>query len=231
MTQTVFSLELDQFCRPYATSVPGSAFTFGGPIQNGSSDFAKRFVTQQASLFQQLMLFDRVNLGFVGPNVLAPLLYNYLGDRAFHDLLHQDALSFVVWDQIPFSFPGKDGTVLEVAAGHFHPNAQLDLEKVIAEGFAIQPTGLSTSAARKLKKLLLDRHSVTQRSLGDQVLEIARSALRDGRLKSFGLDQADTIAGRSTEDGKKFVEAVDRVTAIPVYDVAGYDDAVRHGRL
>ena len=116
MRQNAFYSELNAFCMKWATQVPGSVTTYGGPLQTEAPGFQAQFRVHQEAIFEQLLLFDLIDININGPNVIAPLLYNRMGEKPFENLLEQNALTFVVWQPVPLK-SHKDGKVAATFTG------------------------------------------------------------------------------------------------------------------
>jgi hypothetical protein len=101
MAKTAFSSNLQNFCLRYAVPPPGATFKSGSPLAKRSQHYTEDLRAEERTLFEVLLLFEKVQLNVAGPNVIAPLLCNQMGVRAFEELLEQDALNFIVWEPSP----------------------------------------------------------------------------------------------------------------------------------
>jgi hypothetical protein len=162
MAQTIFTSDLQNFCRNYAVLPPGAVLIDGSPLSKGSQNFAEDLRVQERALFEKLLLFDKVQLSVAGPNVIAPLLCNRMSIRTFEELLEQDALAFVVWEPSPM-MSHKDGKVGATFLGRIDRGGPLDIEQRIDDGFMneIVP-GLNSAGERRRRERLaaFHRHNV-----------------------------------------------------------------------
>ena len=55
---------------------------------------------QNASIFEQLLLFDKITFKVHGENILVPFLISQLGQDAFEALLDQEAIGFTLWTAV-----------------------------------------------------------------------------------------------------------------------------------
>lgn len=93
MGQTIFYPDLNDFCRTYLVS--GRIITPAEQVQ-----FQVRLKEQNASIFERLLLFDKISFKVYGENILVPYLINQLGQDAFETLLDQEAIGFTLWTPV-----------------------------------------------------------------------------------------------------------------------------------
>ena len=92
MRQKAFYSGLNELCLKWTAPIPGSVTTYGGPLRTAAPGFKTLFRTIQEALFEQLLLFDSIDLNINGPNVIAPLLYNQMGPKPFETFLERKTL-------------------------------------------------------------------------------------------------------------------------------------------
>ena len=90
MGQTIFYPGLNDFCRTYLDS---NRITTPAEIVQ----YPVRLRKENASIFEQLMLFDKISFKVYGENILVPFLISQLGQDAFESLLDQGAIGFTLW--------------------------------------------------------------------------------------------------------------------------------------
>jgi hypothetical protein len=212
MRQNAFHPELNEFCMKWATPIPGSVTVYGGPLRTEAPGFQTQFQVQQEIVFEQLLLFDSIDIPINGPNVIVPLLCNHMGTKSFEELLEQNAITFVVWQPTPL-MSHKDGKVGATFVGRFGDGkgSELDIEKIVDQGFAIQPNKISLSHKRALKKKLIVRHSLLNQNMSADAWVIARKALREGALEHRGLSSGLEIVGASLNDGQELLRAAEAI--------------------
>jgi hypothetical protein len=85
------------------------------------------------SIFENLLLFDKLALKITNESIPVPVLIGALGQKGFDALLEQNALEFIIWTQragsVVQNIAGIDGLV---AIGQ--PPELLDPEKSIDAG-------------------------------------------------------------------------------------------------
>src|SRR5450759_4020319 len=101
MAQRAFFPQFNEFCLNWATPVPGSVTTYGGHLRFDEPGFRAQLDLHKEELFEQLLLFDSVQFNITGPNLICPLMYEFMGPKALEELLEQSAISFVVWQSVP----------------------------------------------------------------------------------------------------------------------------------
>jgi hypothetical protein len=91
MPTNAFYPSLNDFCTKYFVI---------GPKPLTAEDMRllpSRAVSECSSLFEHLLLFDRVSLKVYGENVPLAFLYRQLGEKGLEALLEQEAIKFVLW--------------------------------------------------------------------------------------------------------------------------------------
>jgi hypothetical protein len=227
MAQTVFSSDLQQFCLKYANPPPGAVLRYGAPLARSSSTFVDELRAQERSLFEKLLLFDKVQLSVAGPNVIAPLLCNRMSLRVFEELLEQDAISFVVWEPYPL-FSHHGGRVKATFNGRIDDGGPLDIEKRIYQGLVAEVVGgLNSARARKLRNKLLQQHLILDPGIGEQAWPVAFQAMTEGSLETFGLSKRSSILESSVADGSVLLGATESIIKyrhVLANDLATFDD-------
>lgn len=153
MAHKVFLPELNNFCKDWATPIPGAVTTYGGPLRTDDPLFTENLRPQLEALFENILLFDGIELNINGPNVIAPLLYNVMGGKILEELLEQDALSFVVWQPVPMMTTDKGRVAATFTASLGDgKGSEFDVEKVVDQGLRIQPSSMTGTYIKKLEK-------------------------------------------------------------------------------
>ena len=204
-------LRLPKFLPKVCGAAAGRDFHTGSPLAKRSQNFTEDLRAQERALFEKLLLFEKVQLSVAGPNVIAPLLCNQMSVRAFEELLEQDALNLVVWEPSPM-MTHKDGKVQATFVGRIDRGGPLDIEQRIDDGLVNEVVaGLNTAAWRKLKRKLLNHHTMIDHSLVEQAWPVAVKAMTDGALEPFGLTKRDDIIGSPVPDGSILTKATESI--------------------
>jgi hypothetical protein len=131
--------------------------------------------------------------------------------RVFEELLEQDALTFVVWEPSPM-MTHKDGKVKATFVGRIDTGGPLDIEQRIDNGLANEVvSGLNAAAWRKLKRKLLNHHTLIDQKLVEQAWPIAIKALAEGALEPFGFIKRENIIGSPQYDGAMLIQATESI--------------------
>lgn len=85
MGQTIFYPGLNDFCRKYL-----DANRFVAPAD--AAQFPIRLAEENASLFEQFMLFGKISFKVYGENILVPYLIAQLGQNVFESLVNRALL-------------------------------------------------------------------------------------------------------------------------------------------
>jgi hypothetical protein len=126
MSQTIFSSDLNEFCQNFLVIRPGKP-------DPSPTQFDAAMGWFRRSIFENLLLFDKLALKITNESIPVPVLIGALGQKGFDALLEQNALEFIIWTQragsVVQNIAGIDGLV---AIGQ--PPELLDPEKSIDAG-------------------------------------------------------------------------------------------------
>ena len=73
MPQTIFSGEMNDFCRKF--------LVLGQTPEPSPSEFLTAMDTLQRALFENLLLFEKISMKVYGECIAVPLLINLLGEK------------------------------------------------------------------------------------------------------------------------------------------------------
>ena len=195
MSERVFYASLDDFRITHTVRKPESVFLFDGYIARDSAEYRSQLVLESAKIFEQLLIFDKLNFKVVGPNVVAPLLRSLMGPMEFDGLLEHGAIEFTVWDQFNTVLHTRDGDGI-LWGGYLGPGGDPEPDKLLAEGFAAFDGGLTQKLINSLTKKLIPCHRVLPRSLSAEASEVTTAALKDGRLDHYGFSEKERLEGK-----------------------------------
>ncbi len=152
MAQRAFFPQFNDFCLRWGTpAAPGSVTTYGGPLRFAEPDFRAQLDIEKQALFEQLLLFDSVQFNITGPNLIGPLIYEFMGAKALEELLDQKAISFVVWQPQPM-LAHKDGKVTATFTASIGDGkgSEFDVERIVDDGLRLHPTNMPASYRKTL---------------------------------------------------------------------------------
>jgi hypothetical protein len=208
--QRAFYSNINQFCLHWATPLPRSTTTYGGPLRTDAPEFPQQLRGHAEAIFEQLLLFDEINFNVSGPNLIAPLMYNFMGADALEEFLEQRALSFVVWQPVPM-MTTQDGRVAATFVGRIGDGhgSELDIEKIVEEGLRLHPTNMSLRYKKQLRRKLVGAHTLLDEGLPAAAWQTLEHALKNGALEHIGLTAEEPPIGLPVQKGKVLGEAVD----------------------
>src|SRR5579863_4536098 len=179
MSLTIFNTELNDFCRKYLlTNVPVAL--------HDRLMFPSRLRDFQASLFEQLLLFDKVALKVFGENIPLAVILNAMGERAFDELMEQGALSFVLWTPMVLYMKSDVPGVYPLASGNINPPLN-DPEQSIELGLNWLQSKPSGRAKRRLIKKLLPLYIIPDTEFSPKAVGAVHSGYNSGRFEPIGL--------------------------------------------
>jgi hypothetical protein len=210
MSQTAFYPQFNKFCLEWATPIPGSVTTYGGPLRSNEPAFRAQLNLHKEALFEQLLLFDSVHFNITGPNLICPLIYQFMGPKTFEELLEQSAISFVVWQPVPM-LSHKDGKVAATFTGSIGDGkgSEFDIERIVDGGLRMHPGNMWTSYRRQLIQKLVKAHRLLDRELSASAWRLAEDALKTGELSDLGLPARPTSIGLPAREGELLLNAAE----------------------
>jgi hypothetical protein len=179
MGQTIFYPGLNDFCRTYLVS---DRITTPDEV----AQYPARLEEQNASIFEQLLLFDKISFKVHGENILVPFLIGQLGQDAFEALLDQEALGFTLWTPVVTSLVQDTPGVVAIQSGALSSPAHSDPEKSIELGLkCMNKQQLFPGARRRLIKRLVPLYEVPAPELSHDAVRMTVSAFHSGKLNAL----------------------------------------------
>jgi hypothetical protein len=200
MPQTIFTAEVNDFCQKFAVIRTGRPEPTQTEVDAASSSVRK-------SLFENLLLFDKLSLKITNESIPVPFLIGVLGQKGFDALLEQNAFEFIIWAQragtMVQNIPGLDGLV---AIGQ--PPELLDPEKSIDAGLQWMPTAPPPGRPRRrFIRRLLPYFRVTDKEIGLGSLNVVRTAMKAGGLEHYGLPKVTALHADNMSASEKTIAA------------------------
>jgi hypothetical protein len=200
MKQTIFYGGLDEFCRTYF--VGDRPLTAAEGVQ-----CLVRGREQQASIFEQFLLFDKICFKVYGENLVAPFLLRFLGQHGLETMIDQEAIGFTLWTPkvtyLMSDLPGID----PLQSGNVNSPAHSDPDQSIELGFRFMNPAPSRGVRRHLTKKLRRLYKLPRDTLAQEAVGLAQSSLRSGKLRLLGFpDTASDIRSIKKEERKRLCE-------------------------
>lgn len=180
MKTTIYDTELNDFSRKFLVMNPGIP-------EPSSIEFLSRAKTNEAKLFESLLLFDTISFKVYGENIPLALLLNHFGIKGFEALLEQDAINFILWNQIVTFFVDDIPGVDPLQSGALNSPAHSDPEESIKLGFNWMSKQPRESDKKNIIRKVREKYSLPENSLAGKAVSLSRSAYESGKLKHYGL--------------------------------------------
>lgn len=178
MGQTVFYNGLDDFCRTYM--VANRQVT---PAEFGQ--YSDRLKEQHGSIFEQLMLFDKVSFKVYGENIQVPFLLNLLGRDTFEELIDQRALGFTLWTPMITHMVTDIAGIVPIQSGTLSSPAHSDPEQSVTLGLNWMRDKHSAQEQKRLVKRVVPLYEVPEKDISQNAVGITVSAYNSGKLKAL----------------------------------------------
>jgi hypothetical protein len=189
MGQTIFYPGLNDFCRTYL--VTNRIVTPAELVQ-----YPVRLREEKASIFEQLMLFDKISFKVYGENILVPFLISQLGMDAFEALLDQGAIGFTLWTPVVTHLIQDIPGVVALQSGTQSSPAHSDPEMSIELGLKwMNKQQLFPGARRRLIKKLVPLYNVPSPNLSRDAVGMTVSAFNSGKLNALNFSSSGKDIG------------------------------------
>lgn len=127
MSINAFYCDLNEFCRTYLVG--------NTPVSKQDlAAFKPRQKSVDASTFENLMLFDKTMFKVYGENIPLAYLIGIMGEKAFEELVEQDALGFVLWKPMITFMVDPISGIDPLASGNTSSPAHSDPEESLELG-------------------------------------------------------------------------------------------------
>lgn len=119
-------------------------------------------------------------------------------------------MSFVVWQPVPMIgyMDDKVQATFTARIGDGR-GSELDVEKIVDNGFRIHQTDMASSYKKQLTRKLLNAHSLLRQEVPASAWDATLEALKLGELADLGLQAAATPIGISRSDGEVLLKAAE----------------------
>lgn len=196
MAQTIFSQDINAYCRKFFVTRPGAP-------EPSAAEAILEMDKLQRSLFENLLLFDKLAVKIEGEAIAVPLLIRLFGERGFDALIEEGALEFVLWtESIAFlvnNIPGVDGMV---SMAHSNP-VYIDPERSIESGLSWMQNAPTGRKRRQLVERVLKRFRSHEKNIAANGLKVVRAALANGDLEHYGVPKVTGHADQLTATEKQ----------------------------
>jgi hypothetical protein len=178
MGQTIFYPGLNDFCRHFL--VANRAVTPDDLVQ-----YPIRAKSENASIFEQLMLFEKISFKVYGENILVPYLIGQLGEHGFEELIDQGAIGFTLWTPVLTYLMQDIPGVMALQSGTQSSPAHSDAEKSIELGLNWMLSKPPATTRRRLVKRLLPLYELPAPTLARDAVGIVASSFKSGKLNAL----------------------------------------------
>jgi hypothetical protein len=182
MSTNAFYSSLNDFCKKYFIA---------GPNPLTPEDLRllpTRAASECASLFEHLLLFDKVSLKVYGENIPLAFLYNQIGEKSLEALLEQEAFKFVLWTPMILHMVDDIPGVNAIASGNVSSRVHCDPEESFELGMRWLREKPSGKVIKRLKRKVLPLYEMPPPELAGETVGLTNSAFASGKLRSLGFD-------------------------------------------
>ena len=177
MGQTIFYSGLDDFCRKYLVTNRQVS-----PVE--AAQFPEQLKEQHGSIFEQLMLFDKVSFKVYGENIPIAVLLNLFGTHTFDELIDQGALGFTLWTPLVTYMVTDVPGVMPLQFGTQSSPAHSDPEQSVALGLNWMSEKLPAHEQKRIIKRVAPLYQLPEKDVSGKAVDITVSAYNSGKLSA-----------------------------------------------
>ena len=181
----VFDTGLNEFCRRFL--VKNSGLPTPSPLE-----FLIKMRLANASIFENLLLFDTVSYKVCGENIPLVILINNFGVKGIEALIEQGAINFVLWNQMVTYFVDDIAGVDPLQSGYHSSSVYSDPEESIRSGFNWMKAKLNSSEKKMLVRKIREIYTIPSNDLSKSAVSLARSSYESGKLLAYNLSPETT---------------------------------------
>ncbi len=150
--------------------------------------FQQRFEKIKSSLFESLLLHDKINIKVVGENIPLAVLISDMGINGVEELIDQNALSFTHWTPMILHFVDDIQGIIPLASGRHSSKAHCDPEESISIGLKSLTSKLNKKERRTITQKVRDLYSYPEENIEHSAKDYVLSAFNSNKLLTLGLD-------------------------------------------
>lgn len=169
----------------------------------------------KSSLFENLMLFDKVSHKVYGENIPLALMLSFMEIKQVEELIEQEGLEFVLWTPFVAHLDSEIPGVNPLVSGVHTEPVYSDPEASLEAGLKFYNKPIKRRERRALLRKARDCYIVPKPELSHSAVGLAQSAYKSGRLDAHGFNskQVDLmdlkkpqrkLLGRCAEDLVQF---------------------------
>ncbi|WP_455928780.1 hypothetical protein [Pseudomonas fluorescens] len=169
----------------------------------------------KSSLFENLMLFDKVSHKVYGENVPLTLMLTFMEVKQVEELIEQNALEFVLWTPFIAHWDSGISGLNPLVSGVQTESVYSDPEASLEAGLRFYTKPIKRRERRTLLRKARDCYKVPKPELSHSAVQLAQSAYRSSKLDVYGFNSMDVdlmelkkpqreLLGRCAEDLLQF---------------------------
>ncbi len=185
-SHTVFNSRLNNYCRKYLVK----NFQLN---REEIKEFENVHNAEVASIFEQMLLFDKVSFKVYGENIPLAVLLNNLGINNFEKLLDEDVFEFVLWTPIVTHLDSDIPGLMPLQSGNLSSPAHSDPSESIQLGFDWMRTKPDRKTRRALQRKIEKKYIIPSKEFSKNAAETVMQAYSKNKLSEFGMPKDKDI--------------------------------------
>lgn len=181
----LFEKNLDEFSRKFL--VKNTSGAEPKPIE-----FISSLRRSERELFENLILFDKISYKVSGENIPLAVIISRLGVKKTEELIEQEAIEFLLWDQQILHFVNDNPGVNPLVTSSLREGPLKDPETSIKTGLQWLKKPIRKSDERNIIRKVSDIYRYPHSDLSRDMASFCNSAFESGKLEFFGLSPRRT---------------------------------------
>jgi hypothetical protein len=183
---TLFNSELNNYCRKYLVKDVQLS-------REEISQFENTHNLNVASIFEQILLFDKISLKVYGENIPIAVLINNLGIKNFERLLEEDVFEFVLWTPVVTYLSSDIPGVMPLQSGNLNSPAHSVPSESIKMGFEWMKNQPDRKIRRELQRKIEKKYIIPSPDIPHNSANIVMQAYSSDKLAEFGMPKTKEI--------------------------------------
>ncbi|MCK4250379.1 hypothetical protein KAX97_02975 [candidate division WOR-3 bacterium] len=212
---TIFNSDFDAFSRKYLDTNYKLAI------------YEKRLFPQKykqilASLFEQLLLFDRISFKVYGENIPLAILINTLGIKQVEELIEEKVIEFVLWTpDVTYNEAEIEG-LLPLQSINLTSPAHSDPEESINLGLKWLKDQPTRKDRRMLQRKIKKNYKIPEDNFSHDAARLVIDAYNSNKLEDIGMPKIKDILKLSKSERRKLCEYASDVLETTILSRYGY---------
>jgi len=219
-SSTIFNIEINNFCRKYLIK--------GNTVSKAEESlFHNRHQQILASLFEQLLLFNKISIKVYGENIPLAILMNNLGINQLEELIEEKAIEFVLWTPVVTYHVDEIEGLFPLQSGNLNSPAHSDPDESIKLGFNFLRSQPDYKIKNHLQNKLREVYKIPDQQFAHDAAKLTVDAYSSNKLEKISMPREKEPMRLTREERARLCEYATDVletTILAKYGYSSYDN-------